>query len=461
MRSLVVALALVLGGGVAAAAPMLDPHVGGVVLVGPTAAHPTATFYNPAALVKLRGHHLFFQSGGRLDHTSVERSSFDPATGEAPGSQDVPAVSTFGWSPAGYLALLSDLNSERYRVGASLYAPFTERLGEGGDALAAHERGGGIGAQYMTFSAAIKGNNMISFGAGLSFVWTQFALKWRRDLGLEACASPPCTVEDPANAQDIDVDSGFEVTPTALSFNAGVLFTPWPDVQLGVTYVSFPTTLGQRALSHGGTVEARDAAGEIFGRSQTTFRLPQMVLGGLRLRLRDDTDLVAGFRWIDLSTHDRIEVRLWGPEVSAAGMPEWITRYRGLVDVVSFDVGVEHVLSDKIRLGSALRFETSGVDADRVAAHQVDGNKLELAAGAELALSPSWALTLGYAFTYMLPVDTGDSAYTPSALQACADASYDLDVCTPVREGRAVPTAAGDYGRMTHQVTIGVDYQWF
>ena len=461
MKLVVGVLAVVLGGGVAVAAPMLDPHVGGVVLVGPTAAHPTATFYNPAALVKLRGHHLFFQTGGRLDRTSVARDSFDPATGEAPGSQDVGEVSTNGWSPAGYVALLSDLNSERYRVGASLYAPFTERLGEGGDALAAHERGGGLGAQYLTFSAAIRGNGMISFGAGLSFVWTQFALKWRRDLGLEACASPPCTVEDPALAQDIDVDSGFEVTPTALSFNFGVLFTPWPDLQLGVTYVSFPTTLGQRALSHGGSVEAHDADGEIFGRSQTTFRLPQMVLGGLRFRLRDDTDLVFGFRWIDLSTHDRIEVRLWGPEVYTAGMPEWITRYRGLVDVVSLDGGLEHVWSDKVRLGTALRFETSGVDRHRVAAHQVDGNKVELAAGAELALSPSWALTLGYAFTYMLPVDTGDSAYTPSALEACREASFDLDVCTPVREGRAVPTAEGTYDRMTHQLTLGVDYQWF
>lgn len=443
------------------AAPLLDPHLGGTVLTGPTAAHPSATFWNPAALVKLRGHHLFVQTGGRLDRTTVDRTSFDPDTGEAPGSTDVPEVTTNGWSPGGYLALISDLNSERYRVAASLYAPFTERLGDGGDALAAHARGGLLAAQYLTFSAAIRGNDKISGGAGLSFVWTQFQLRWRRDLGLEACAAPPCTVEDPTLGQELDVDSGFEWRPTALSFNGGVLLTPWQGVQLGITFVSFPTTLGQTRLSHGGDVVARDASGTVEGSSQTTFRLPMMVLVGLRLALRERTDLVAGFRWIDLSTHDRIEVRLWGTEVSAAGVPEWITRYRGLEDVVSVDAGVEHTLAARVRLGGALRFETSGVQPGRVAAHQVDANKLEVAGGAELAISPSLALTLGYAFTLLLPVDTGTSAYTPSSLAACDAADHDLDVCTPVREGRAVPTAAGHYERMTHQLTVGLDYQWF
>lgn len=458
---LALVVASLLAGTGAHAATMVDPHLGGVVLTGPTAAHPSATFWNPAALVKLRGHHLFVQSGGRLDRTTVDRASFDPATGEAPGSTDVPQVSTNGWSPAGYLALISDLNSDRYRVAASLYAPFIERLGDGAPALAAHARGGLLAAQYLTFSAAVRGNDKISGGAGLSFVWTQFQLRWRRDLGLEACAAPPCLIEDPALAQDIDVDSGYKWRPTALSFNGGVLLTPVPGFQLGVTFVSFPTTLGQTKLSHVGDVTTRDASGAIEGSSQSTFRLPMMVLVGLRLAIRERTDLVAGFRWIDMSTHDRIEVRLWGTEVSAGGVPEWITRYRGLEDVVSLDAGVEHTLAARVRLGGSLRFETSGVQPSRVAAHQVDANKLELAAGTELAISPSLALTIGYGFTYLLPVDTGASAYTPSSLGACAAANHDLDVCTPVREGRAVPTAAGRYERMTHQLTVGLDYQWF
>ena len=37
----------------AGAQPMLSPHVGGLTFLGPATVHPTAVFYNPAALSPL------------------------------------------------------------------------------------------------------------------------------------------------------------------------------------------------------------------------------------------------------------------------------------------------------------------------------------------------------------------------------------------------------------------------
>ena len=77
-----------------------------------------------------------------------------------------------------------------------------------------------------------------------------------------------------------------------------------------------------------------------------------------------------------------------------------------------------------------------------------------------MPLGNNMKLTAGYSFAFLLPQDTGGSSFQPSQATACRESGYDLDVCAPTRAGKGVPTAAGSYERMTHELVLGLEVQW-
>jgi long-subunit fatty acid transport protein len=474
------------------ASPLVEPHLGGVVLVGPTSAHPSSVFWNPAALAQMgfRGSHLFFSGSGRLDRTSIERSSIDPATGAPGGSQTFDPVTTNALSPGGFFAAVSDLGSERYRFGISLYTPIWETFADGGDALAYHTREGYLRAEYLTGSLAVRATQHFFFGVGFSVVFSQAHLMWDRDRGLEACPAEPCAVEDRALAERIQVDTDevewqspvrsdwfflrspfkdFDSGTISLSFNAGLMFRipKIPNLWFGGAWISFPTFSEGTVLQDGGKSEVLGLEPDgqtgyrLVGDTRVGHRLPQMVHFGVRYEITEVLDLVFALRWIDLSRHGGLDIRLSGMSPESKDVPEVITRWRGLQDIVSLEGGVEHVFNDRLRGGARLRLESSGVAPEDLAPHQVDAPKVDLGVGGEYALLPSLKATFGYSLALLLPQDTGTSAFDPTQAAACRDSGFDLDVCAPSRQGRAVPTAAGSYSRITHELVLGLEYQWF
>jgi len=99
----------------------------------------------------------------------------------------------------------------------------------------------------------------------------------------------------------------------------------------------------------------------------------------------------------------------------------------------------------------------------KVSVAQIDAPEAELAGGAELRLSTSMALIAGVSISLMLPVDSEPSAFSPSASIDCTGAGFDLAVpaCETARHGLATPTAAGSYGRLTGQLSLGFTYDWW
>src|SRR5690242_8763500 len=74
---------LVCGGlGTASATPLLEPHVGGPVFVGPTSPGVASIFWNPAAAGLEHGFHALLQAGGRWDLDSIDRKTITSSSGE-------------------------------------------------------------------------------------------------------------------------------------------------------------------------------------------------------------------------------------------------------------------------------------------------------------------------------------------------------------------------------------------
>src|SRR5437762_8192488 len=79
----------------ARAAPMDDPHVGGLTFSGPTSGTLAAVYWNPAALGLVRGLQVTLAGTGRVARTTVNRTPIDPRTGQPlPGGSFAPGSVT-------------------------------------------------------------------------------------------------------------------------------------------------------------------------------------------------------------------------------------------------------------------------------------------------------------------------------------------------------------------------------
>ncbi len=448
----------------ALATPLIDSHVGSIGFAGPTSGHVSSIFWNPAAMAQLEGTRVLLVGTARLDSTTIDRDTIDQATGEPSpsGSKSFPELVTHVLSPNGFLGAVKQFSI--YRVGMALYSPYAERLPPAAPELAYHTEGGHFYLPHAVISVAIRGSSSFMIGVGLNFALAYSDLRFARDLALEqpeSCTMKPCPKEEPANAQHyriLSTDSSL-----ALGFNVGLLVRI-PTIHklfLGVAYTSPPTTdVPSFAFEIQKSGEATvSGAATASGESRMTFRLPQMLHVGLRYDLSPQNKIMLNFRWLDLSTHKGYDLRLAGPELSPAGAQEWRTLYRGFQDAFSLEGGLEATMTPNLRLGGRLRLESSAVETSRVGHEQVDAPKIDLGLGAEMRMSTHMFLSLGYSLAYLLPQDVAPSAFSPSESSRCVASDFDLDICQAAREGRAIPTAAGHYERLSHELLLGLVYE--
>jgi hypothetical protein len=121
-------------------------------------------------------------------------------------------------------------------------------------------------------------------------------------------------------------------------------------------------------------------------------------------------------------------------------------------------VRASYWLRERVRLGAALRLETSALDPTDVNPGAVDGFKLEPMALAELQLARRFWISAGYGLTLMGTVDARPSSFDPTAAKTCADAGEDMGnaACQARLQGRARPTAQGTYTRVVHDFGLSM-----
>jgi hypothetical protein len=186
----------------------------------------------------------------------------------------------------------------------------------------------------------------------------------------------------------------------------------------------------------------------VFG--DVAYRLPDVVIGGVTWHLRPGLQLDVMARWIWTHLHDRIDIRLVGPTLDAAGLPQHIVLYRGFHDVVDTRARIAYWYRERLRVGAELRVENGAVDNDAINAAAVDGFQLEPVVLAELRLGRRFWLGAGYGITIMPSVTVTNSIFKPTYppnASTCATFNGDLanPACQALANGTARPTAAGTY----------------
>jgi len=200
----------------------------------------------------------------------------------------------------------------------------------------------------------------------------------------------------------------------------------------------------------------------IKGDAVVEIQFPASVDAEFRARLPLELDLHVAGRWEDLSRLSAYDVRTYGTTLPRNNIPEWTERPRGMHDsfavwggVEQVDIGPPHLL-----LGARLGFETSTVSAEQTSPITIAPASFTLDLGARRRFASGVTLELSYGLQYF-PTEHGvGSAFDPAARVDCITSGFDYatPACQAVRNGYAIPTAAGTYERFEHAFRLGLRY---
>lgn len=473
------------GGGAAVASPLDDPHVGGLTFSGPTSGNLAAIYWNPAALGLMRGNQVMVAGATHFATTTVTRAAIDPTTGAplagglAPGTATASDMSQpVQWppGPGSFLGISTDLGGDRFTLAFATYTPYVQQIrfptnATGDEPTRYHAIEVDLRNLALVPALAIRFGSDFRVGVAPGFMFSTGRLAFAHNTALDTGSTS--AAENPGADARFDLDSGHGLGNAKFSVTlGGGIYFRRRALEFGLAYSSRPLggdVPGVEVAAERNTVTAPGGAavtcpGGPNGRSERcvfadiNYRLPDVWIGGVTLHLRPGLEVTAMVRWLWFHVHDRVDIRLTGPTLAAAGIPEHMVFSRGFNDVWDTRVRVSYWLRERVRLGAGLRFETSAVDATAVNAAAVDGFKVEPMVLAELQLGRRFWISAGYGFTYMGTVTASPSVFDPTLATACAKAGGDVGNpgCQARASGRALPTAQGTYARTVHDLGLSM-----
>jgi len=471
-------LTLACAAGSVHASPRSDPTTGRAVFTGATMPHATSLGLEPAALGLGQYDQLYVAITGVLDqlHVSLDKIDLDTGAHSAgPRVRDVEA------SPGAMIAFIYHVAGDQFTLGFEARTNPQESFPSDRTALRYLTLGDGERDWLASVGGSFKVTNDLFVGASLSHQNTFLRLRYARDTALENghgangldsdCGGAPCGVENPLATElyNVGVRSRY-LSTSNLKVNVGAMYQLARDMWIAVGYHTPPGLAVQTELTGHVDIDRapRDVALEpgeptLRGPSVVEIQFPASVDVEYRARLPGTLDLHIGGRWEDLSRLQAYDVRAYSSTFARDGVPEWTERPRGLHDSFAVWGGVEQVDvggPPHFMYGARVGFETSAVSAERTSALTVAPASLTFDLGVQRRISRGAVLQLSYGVQYFPKVDARNSAFDPRDRVACIASGFDYstDACQAVREGYAIPTAAGEYERIQHAVRIGLRY---
>jgi long-subunit fatty acid transport protein len=479
LRHSLILATIVLASGRLLAGPLDDPHVADTGFSGPTSGDLASVYWNPAGLGLLQGPQVMVGGAWQATSVSVDRTSIDPATGASPGAINFPTATGSGtlqpvrWplGPGGFFALGAGIG-HRFGIALALYSPFSTVLhmqpGADGDLPTRYHL---VDMRFdhtaLTTGLAIHASESIQIGVAPGLLFPSGRLVFDEDTALGTGG----TREDPALAARYALASrGIQVPSYFLSvgahyrrgrFSLGLAYTSAPLGTGGLIILSADNTTITPPGGQPGDLCVGSPTPSCLA-SQLRYRLPSTYTLGAAWQATGQWSVTGSVRWLRYGAHDQMTVLVSGPAgqtILGQSVPDHVVLYRGFSD--SFDVRGRVVYErGHFRASGTLRLETSAVPKSHVNAGAIDGTKLEPAVAAEFRVWRQVRLSVGYAFTYMLPVDTGASVFDPRAAGDCASAGGDLaaPACQARLNGQARPTAAGTYHLWRHALSVYTNF---
>jgi hypothetical protein len=472
----ILTLALWCAAASAAASPRSDPTAGRAVFTGATTHHATSIVLNPAAIGLGQLDELYVALVGVINQLHIDLDPYARDGLSSPGARvrDVEPAAGASVSFIYHFAGNLTLGFEARRLAPETFA-------SGHEALRYHTLGGGERDWQASVGGSLKLTDDLFVGAGVTHQNTFLQLRYARDTALERglgpggvtsdCGGAPCGVANPLAAERYDLDVQSPALSTSnLRVNIGAIYQLSRDMWLALGYHTPPGLAVQTELT--GHVDVRRAPRDAAagapdikgGQAVIEIQFPASADAEFRMRLPSGLDLHVGGRWEDLSRLSAFDVRAYGSTIPRNGIPEWTVRPRSMRDAFALWAGIEQIDTGQVwTFGGRIGGETAAVTEARTSPITISPASATLDLAAQLRLSRGVAAQLSYGLQYFPTLHAETSKFDPAARLTCLaqGLDYATSACEAVRDGYAIPSAAGSYERFEHALRIGLRYEFF
>lgn len=448
---------LACGAALAHGSPRTDPTTGRAVFTGATLPNASSIGLNPAALGVEPFGEVLLALTSTLDQLQIDQQDLDADTGAmSPGAR----VRATEVSPGAMVGLV--VHTGRYTLGAQVQSAPAERFASGYDVLRYHTRGGSQRDYVGTIGASILVTDGFFVGANIAHDNTSLRLRYARDTALAEGRTPggPDTDEN----YDVDVRSPY-ISSSNLTVTVGLAAEIVRNLWIGVAYHTPPGLGIQTELAgHVDVTRAPAVGGEqVRGGSTVIVQYPASADAEVRARVAPELDLHVAGRWEDLSRFHAYDVRAYNSTFAGHGIPEWTLRPRGLHDSFALWAGIERINRGQTwRYGARVGYETSSVNEEQLSPMTIAPRSFTFDGGGERRLGhTSWSVQLSYGLQLFPSVTVSHSDFDPRFQIECIESGHDYDSrgCAASREGYAIATAAGTYGRLQHALRLALRYE--
>lgn len=378
-------------------------------------------FFNPAGMTRLTGRQLVL--GGSTIKLRTDFANSASSYSSASGGGAIAGVNDDGGTTAFVPTLyFSTRVNDRLSTGIGVNIPFGLETNYADNWIGRYH---GIKSEVATInvnpSLAYKINDRFSVGGGLDVQYIDATLTSAIDFG--ALLGAPGTLDGKASVTGDD---------TSFGYNIGLLFSPTPQSQIGLSYrSSIRHTLTGGAdftvpvplvgaplgpLNVGSTIFADAGA-------STRLKVPSILSLSYAQRLNDKWEMMADVTRTGWSSFRELRIDFATPQPDSVTTEDW-------KDVYRYALGGSYRMNNDWKLRAGVAFDESPVPNSRRRTPRVpDADRTWLSIGAGGVIAANWRLDVAY--THIFVKDTSIDNTLESALpqfRHILSGSYDSSV---------------------------------
>lgn len=349
---------------------------------------PSALYFNPAGITQLKGTNFYL--GGTL---IMPLGSY-----KAPGSKDVTAEQVAQtYTPVNFY--VTHAFSDDFSVGLSI----NNQYGLGtkwdenwtGRYLAINTQ---VQTYQGTLAIAYKVLDNLSISAGAVYGITDVTIKNKKAVVIQTSATTSLNLGD--------VSPSMEGDGSAFGFTAGILYKPFDDFQMGLSYrseiaydLSGTVVTIPNVLSVGSLIIA--IADQNIEASLTT---PQNITFGIAYMPKKNLTLTADFQFVGWSSYDKLEV------INSDTKAKISSVTRDYKDTYIVRAGLEYTVSDAFTLRGGVLYDHNPVKDELVEPTLPDADRIGLNVGYGAKIG-NLGIDVGYFFLIFMDRDVTKSTF--------------------------------------------------
>jgi long-chain fatty acid transport protein len=330
--------------------------------------------------------------------------------------------------------------ADRLTLGAGFYIPYAAILSlphDGNQRFQAQSIT--LISTHTTISAGLKLHDVISIGAGVTYVLSIMQLSKVQDFGAvgsfaEGLAGPPINQQNsfgpnaPSTVRELDVLARqADIGPAwshGVSFNAGIALRPTKKLDLALVYQhgSRMRLNGEFTLNMDDEFFTQDLAAQgvrfdplVKGKAHIELSLPKRLTLGAGHQVHPKLKIDGSLSYVFYSDFDVVDIELTSPQLEqpALGIGQTVPQelVRDWKNTVHADINLRGQATKKLLVSGTLGYQSGASPGSTIDMASPDGHRLIGGAGIEYAFSDRFALLGDLRLQGIIPRTVTDSDY--------------------------------------------------